>query len=129
MWKMILFPLIAAVSLAGEAHAGPFAPLVDMEITLPGGRIEQLSAPESGLAHVMLDGVEYAFRPTIMDSQPWNRVIVTIFRRVSPTAATEVLGEVELKTRRTPVAAPTEPGFRVAVTNVSLPPATSSGRS
>jgi len=116
---------MAAVTLTVDAYAGPFAPVVDMAVTLPNGRIEHLTAPESGLAHLELDGVEYAFRPTIVDSQPWHHVVITIFRRPSPDAATQIVGTVELKTRGTPQDARSVPAFKVAVTRVS-PPATNS---
>lgn len=55
-----------------------YAPVVTMSVTLPGGRTQDLTAPESGLATLQLkDGSEYGFRPTIQDSSPWNRIVIT----------------------------------------------------
>jgi len=136
MWKGLLVFVLAATSNISaqpgpniDAQPGPFAPVVEMTVTLPGGRIEHVAAPDSGLAHLVVGDVEYAFRPTILDSRPWHHVVVTIFRRVSPTAATEILGEVELKTWGTSVVAETSPAFEVAVTNVGMPPSSSQDQS
>src|SRR5438034_1135657 len=55
--------------------AGP-CPIVSISVTMPDGRTQELMAPESGLATLQLkDGTEYAFRPTIHDSSPWNRIV------------------------------------------------------
>lgn len=68
----------------GLSAAQPHAPVVTMSVTLPDGRTQELTAPESGLATLQLkDGSEYGFRPTIQDSSPWNRIVVTIFRTAS----------------------------------------------
>ena len=95
-----------------------------MSVTLPDGRTQELTAPESGLATVSLkDGTEYGFRPTIQDSTPWNRIVVTIFRTATTNAPTQILGEVELKRGGPAVDSKTNPSFKVAVPKVS-PPAT-----
>jgi hypothetical protein len=54
-----------------------------------------MTVPESALAVITVKGTEFGFRPTIEDSKPWSRVLVTIFR-MDPTV--ESLGQVELKT-------------------------------
>ena len=106
------------------AAAQPNAPVVTMSVTLPDGRTQELIAPESGLATVSLkDGTEYAFRPTIQDSAPWNRIIVTIFRTATTNAPTQTLGEIEVKRGGAAVDSKTNPSFKVAVPRVS-PPAT-----
>ena len=52
-----------------------------MSVTLPDGRTQEPTAPESGLATLQFkDGSEYGFHPTIQDSSPWNRIVVIIFR-------------------------------------------------
>jgi hypothetical protein len=57
-------------------------------------RTHELTAPESGLATLQLkDGSEYGFRPTIQDSSPWNRIVITIFRTATASAPTTVLEE------------------------------------
>jgi hypothetical protein len=101
-----------------------------MSVTTPEGRTQNLTAHESGLATVTLtDGREYAFRPTIQDSAPWNRIVVTIFKTATATEPTAIVGEVELKRGGPAVASKTNPSFKVAVTNVSAPPSAATGSS
>lgn len=114
----LLLVLITRFS-AAQTHA----PVVTMSVTLPDGRTQELTAPESGLATLRLkDGTEYAFRPTIQDSSPWNRIVVTIFKTATTSAPTTVLGEVELKRGGVAVQSKTNPSFKVAVPKVSPPP-------
>jgi len=82
-----LFGLVSGMIAAAQAYAPvvdmPMVnmPMVNMHVVLPNGEMRQVSAPESGLAVVALaDGTEYGFRPTILDSQPFHRVTVTIFK-------------------------------------------------
>ena len=113
-----LFTLAASVVVAAQ----PSAPVVTMSVTLPDGRVEELTAPESGLATTQLkDGTEYGFRPTIQDSSPWNRIVVTVFRMATATSPTQVLGEVEVKRGGPVVALKTSPSFKVAVPKVAPP--------
>jgi hypothetical protein len=120
--------LASFIVLAGMlAGAQSSAPVVTMSVTLPEGRTQELIAPESGLATVSLkDGTEYGFRPTIQDSMPWNRIVVTIFRMATTNAATQTLGEVEIKRGGSAVESRTNPSFKLAVPKVS-PPATQTG--
>ena len=112
------FMLVTSTVVAAQAYA----PVVTMSVTLPDGRTQELTAPESGLATVSLkDGTEYGFRPTIQDSTPWNRIVVTIFRTATTNAPTQILGEVELKRGGPAVDSKTNPSFKVAVPKVSLP--------
>jgi hypothetical protein len=113
------------VALMGMlAAAQSYAPVVTMIVTLPDGRTQEVTAAESGLATLSLkDGTEYGFRPTIQDSTPWNRIIVTIFRTATTNAPTQILGEVEVKRGGPAVDSKTNPSFKVAVPKVS-PPAT-----
>jgi hypothetical protein len=114
----VLFVLITRVSAAQA-----YVPVVTMSVTLPDGRTQELTAPDSGLATLQLkDGTEYAFRPTIQDSSPWNRIVVTIFRTATTSAPTTVLGEVELKRGGAAVQSKTNPSFKVSVPKVSPPP-------
>ena len=104
------------------AAAQSYAPVVTMSVTLPDGRTQEVTAAESGLATVSLkDGTEYGFRPTIQDSTPWNRIVVTIFRTATTNAPTQILGEVELKRGGPAVDSKTSPPFKVAVPKVSPP--------
>jgi len=112
-----LFMLITRLS-AAQLHA----PIVTMSVTLPDGRTHDLTAPESGLATLQLkDGREYGFRPTIQDSSPWNRIVVTIFRTATTSAPTTILGEVEVKKGGPVVQSKTSPSFKVSVPKVSPP--------
>lgn len=120
--KGVLPFLIVLTSMLAAAQSD--APVVTMSVTLPDGRTQELTAAESGLATVSLkDGTEYGFRPTIQDSKPWNRIVVTIFRTATTNAPTQILGEVELKRGGPAVNSKTSPSFKVAVPMVS-PPAT-----
>ena len=111
------------VALMGMlAAAQSYAPVVTMSVTLPDGRTQEVTAAESGLATVSLkDGTEYGFRPTIQDSAPWNRIVVTIFRTATTLAPTKILGEVEVKRGGPAVDSKTSPSFKVAVPKVSPP--------
>ena len=120
--RQLLFALLF-VLIAKFSAAQAYAPVVTMSVTLPDGRIQELTAPESGLATLQLkDGTEYAFRPTIHDSSPWNQIVVTIFRTATTNAPTTVLGEVELKSGGPAVESKTNPSFKVSVPRVSPPP-------
>jgi hypothetical protein len=113
-----LFMLAAGVVVAAQ----PSAPVVTMSVTLPDGRVEELKAPESGLATIQLqDGTEYGLRPTIQDSSPWNRIVVTVFRMATATSPTQVVGEVEVKRGGPVVDLKTGPSFKVAVPRVAPP--------
>ena len=120
--------LASFIVLAGMwAGAQSSAPVVTMSVTLPDGRTQELTAPESGLVTVSLkDGTEYGFRPTIQDSMPWNRIVVTIFRMATTNSPTQTLGEVEIKRGGSVVESKTNPSFKMAVPKVS-PPATQTG--
>jgi hypothetical protein len=124
--KGVLLAFFVAV-MGMLAAAQSSAPVVTMSVTLPDGRTQEVTAAESGLATVSLkDGAEYGFRPTIQDSLPWNRIVVTIFRTATTTAPTQILGEVEVKRGGPAVESKTSPSFKVAVPKVS-PPATQTG--
>ena len=119
--RLLLALLFGLVSRLAAAQTR--APVV----TLPDGRTQELTAPESGLATVGLkDGTEYGFRPTIQDSMPWSRIVVTIFRMATTNAPTQTLGEVEIKRGASAVKSKTNPSFKVAVPKVS-PPANHTG--
>lgn len=110
--------LLAGVISAAQAHA----PIVTMTVTTPDGRTHELTAAESGLATLTLkDGTEYGLRPTIQDSSPWNRIVVTIFRSATASAPATVLGEIELRKGGPAVDSKTNPSFKVSVPKVSAP--------
>src|SRR5688572_28588539 len=92
------FILVAVLLTGAIAGAQSHAPVVTLSVALPDGRTQELTAAESGLATLTLkDGTEYGFRPTIHDSAPWNRIVVTIFRSATSSAPTTVLGEIEVR--------------------------------
>lgn len=121
MTRRILSFAIVAVLLAGAmAAAQAHSPVVTMSVTTPDGRTHELTAAESGLGTLTLkDGTEYGFRPTIQDSSPWNRIVVTIFRSATASAPTTVLGEIELRRGGPAVYSKTNPSFKVSVPKVS----------
>ena len=117
-----LLVLIAVMLTAPMAAAQAHAPVVTMSVTTPDGRTQELTAPDSRVATVTLkDGTEYAFRPTIQDSAPWNRIVVTIFKSATSSAPTTVLGEVELQKGGPAADSKTNPSFKVSVSRVSAP--------
>src|SRR5512145_206608 len=119
--RRLLFAFCLAL-VASLAVAQPHAPVVTMSVTLPDGRTRELTAAESGLATVQLhDGSEYGFRPTIQDSSPWNRIVITIFRMATTSAPTTVLGDIEVKRAGAAVNSKTNPSFKVSVPKVSAP--------
>ena len=96
--------------------------MVRMNVTLPDGRASEVVAHESGLAEVTLsDGSSIGLRPTILDSKPWNRVVVTFFRMPTATHAAEEIEAVELKTGGAAVQMKEKPGLKVAVRTVTEP--------
>ncbi len=122
--RVSLAALVASaliLTAAAATAADPAAPIVTMSISLPDGRIQELTAPESGLATVTVDGTEYGFRPTIQDSSPWNRIVITVFK----TASSQAVGEIEVKRGMPAVALKTSPAFKVAVPKVTAAAATS----
>ena len=123
MWRKGLLAALM-VALTGAIAAAQPNPIVTMKVTLPDGQTQELTAPESGLATVTVkDGTEYGFRPTIQDSMPWNRIVVTIFRMPTTAASTQVVGELEVKKGAAAVDSKTTPSFKIAVSNVVAPPA------
>jgi hypothetical protein len=86
-----------------------------MEIRTPDGQNHALSAPESGLATLTLEGQEYGFRPTMWDDKG-TRVTVTIFRLGSAEAE---LGAVQLRAGKPAVNAKTSPDFRISLGKAS----------
>ena len=115
----VAFFILLVTVAAAQAHA----PMVTMSVTLPDGRTHELTAPESGGATgSVTDGTEYGFRPTIQDSTPSNRIVVTILGTATTNTPTQILGEVELTRGGPAVDSPTNPSFRVAVPKVSPPP-------
>jgi hypothetical protein len=119
----ILFVILMAVAIQAQTYA----PIVTMNVTLPDGQTKELTAPESGLATVTLkDGAEFGFRPTIQDDRPWSKVTIAVFKMATATHATELLGEVDVKTGAAAVPSKTTPGFKIAVTKVTAPAARTS---
>jgi hypothetical protein len=109
----------AGLLAATLVHAQP-NPVVNMLVTQPDGQRHELSAAESGLATITLkDGTEVGVRPTILDSKPWTRVVITFFRMPTATHPSEEIGSVQVRTGAAPVAAKTNPPFTVVVTSVS----------
>ena len=120
--RRLPFTLVAVLLIGAIAAAQSHAPVVTMSVTLPNGRTQELTAAESGLATLTLkDGTEYGLRPTIQDSSPWNRIVVTIFRSATSSAPTTVLGEIEVRRGGPPVESKTSPSFKVSVPKVSGP--------
>ena len=124
MTHKALMSISLVMMIAAMVAAQTYAPIVTMSITLPDGQTQELTAPESGLATLTLkDGTEFGFRPTIEDDRPWSKITVAVFKMPAAKQATQLLGEVEVKTGATAVPSKTTPIFKVAVTKVTPPAA------
>jgi len=117
-----MFAFVFATFLVGSVAAAQVNPVVKMSVSLPDGQTKELSAPESGMATVTLkDGTEVGIRPTILDSKPWTRVVLTFFKTATEAHPSEEIGSVEVKTGAAAVPSKTTPLFKVAVTSVTEP--------
>jgi hypothetical protein len=124
MTHKALMSIALVVMIVAMVAAQTYAPIVTMSITLPDGQTQELTAPESGLATLTLkDGTAFGFRPTIQDDRPWSKITVAVFKMPTATQATQLLGEVDVKTGATAVSSRTTPIFKVAVTTVTPPAA------
>jgi hypothetical protein len=113
---------MSAMLLAGSLAAAQPNPIVKMRVTLPDGETKELSAAESDLATFSLkDRTDIGVRPTILDSKPGTRVVVTFFKTPSTTHPTEEIGAIETKPGGSTVQTTTNPSFKVAVVSVSEP--------
>ena len=113
---------MSAMLVAASLAAAQPNPVVKMKVTLPDGETKELSAAESGVSTFSLkDGTAIGVRPTIVDSKPWTRVVVTFFKMPTTTHPTEEIGTAETKTGGPMVHARTNPPFQVAVVRVSEP--------
>jgi hypothetical protein len=121
--KTLIYAFVLVLVSAPFAAAQADTPLVAMSVTSSDGHAQDLSARESGLATLSVNGTEYGFRPTIQDSKPWNQIVVTIFKMATSSAPTSVLGEVDVKRAGAAVTSKTTPSFKVAVRSVSAPAA------
>ena len=118
--RSLSFAFVAVLLAEAMAAAQAHTPVVTMSVTTPDGRTHELTAAEGGLGTLTLkDGTEYGFRPTIQDSSPWNRIVVTIFRSATASAPATVLGEIELRRGGPAVDSKTNPSFKVSVPKVS----------
>jgi hypothetical protein len=113
MLMVVALWLLAPVSLFAQP------PLVKMRVTLPDGQVREVTAPESSVARLTYDKTEYEFRPTIQDSRPWRRVVVTVFKGATATTTTQQLGDAEVQTGGSPVRTKSTPAFEVAVIEVT----------
>lgn len=126
MKRVFACVVTCAMFQSGSLVLAQPSPLVKMAVTVPDGQIKELTVPESGLATFTLkDGTEIGVRPTILDSKPWTRVVVTFFKMPTPTHGVEEIGLVETKTAGPVVIAKTTPPIKVAVLSVSEPSASS----
>jgi hypothetical protein len=119
--SIVAFALVLGGSNAWAQQ--PPNPIVHVNVTLPDGQTEEVSAPESGMVSIPVkDGATIGLRPTILDSRPWSRVVVTVFNLATSTHPAEEAGSVELKTGGPATALKTPHGLKIAVTRVSPPP-------
>ena len=110
--------LMTGAAVAEAQHT----PLVTMRIATADGQSHELTARESNVAAFKLkDGTEYEVRPTVIDSLPFNRVMVSVFKAATAKETTALLGEGEVKTGGPAVDLKTKPALKVWVLKVVLP--------
>jgi hypothetical protein len=110
----------SAVLAAAPANQPAYHPQVTMSITPPSASAKTLTIAESGTATLTANGVEYGFRPTMLDDQG-TRDIITVFTMPTATKGAAEIGEVEVKLGAPAVSTKTTPSFKVAVTKVDKP--------
>lgn len=111
---------------AEEPRVPARGPLVSMSVTLPDGRIEELTTHESGLATVKAAAREYGFRPTMHDDAG-RQITITIFEMGTATEPIRELAAVELAGGGTAVASNTTPVFQVRAHKHDQPAGTTGG--
>jgi hypothetical protein len=111
---------LAAAPAAAAQNQPAYHPQVTMTITPPSGSAQTLTAAESALATLKVNGVEYGFRPTMLDDQG-TRDIVTVFTMPTATKAAAEIGHAEVKLGAAAVSTKTTPDFKVAVTKIDKP--------
>lgn len=120
--RIAMLAVCAVIAATMAAQAQTHAPVVTMKISTADGQSHELTARESSVATFKLkDGTEYEARPTIIDSSPFNRVTIAVFKSATTKEATTLLGEGEAKAGGPPVALKTKPAFTVSVTKVEAP--------
>jgi hypothetical protein len=116
--RTVVAVMIAMLMSIGTLTAQAYRPVVMMSVTLPNGQSQDLSAPESGLATVTVDGRAYGFRPTMMDDRG-ARIVIGLFDMGGPTDAVKMLAEIDTSAGGPTVTFKTTPVFKVKVTNIS----------
>ena len=107
--------LLAVATLSAQAYA----PMVSLSVTLPDHEARSFTVRGGGLATATLkDGSVWGFRPTILDSRPWTKVLVTVFRLGHSESEA---GEVSLRTGGGAVESKTTPEFRISVVKIEAP--------
>jgi hypothetical protein len=118
MGRTLLIALLTMAS-ATALLRGQTQPIVKMSVTLPDGRVTEVSAPESGLAEVTLaDQTRMGLRPTIIDDKPWTKLVVTLFRLPTANQGVQDMGSIDVRNGGPSVAFKMSPALKVAVTGV-----------
>lgn len=119
--------VVALLASPAQSFAQTYAPWVTFTITTPDGETIERTARDSSVATITLkDGTTYELRPTIVD-EPFSKVNVAIFKAATATAATTMVGELQVVKGARPVDSKTTPAFKIAVSRIDAigPPKTS----
>jgi hypothetical protein len=117
-----LLLMFGVMVMGAGAQAQTHAPMVTIRVATADGQSHEVTARESNVASFKLkDGTEYEVRPTILDSSPWNRVTVAIFKASTATETTSLVGEAEVRTGGPAVDIKGKPAFKVSVLKVVNP--------
>jgi hypothetical protein len=96
------------------------APIVKMSVTMPDGRVTQVTAPESGLAELTLpDQTRIGLIPTLIDDKPWTKAVVTLFRMPTASEGVQDMGAIEVRKGGPAVPFKLSPAVKVTVTEVT----------
>jgi ABC-type glycerol-3-phosphate transport system substrate-binding protein len=120
--RIAMLAVCAVLAASAAAQAQTHSPLVTMKIVTADGQSHELTARDSSVATFKTkDGTEYEARPTVIDSSPFNRVTIAVFKSATAKEATTLLGEGEAKAGGPAVTLKTKPAFTVSVTKVDAP--------
>jgi hypothetical protein len=122
-WLLILVALGTTLGGRSVNAAPPDSPLVTMLVSLPGGEVRPLAAHDSEtVTFALADGTLMGVRPTVLDSRPWDRTLLTFFSMGSSTRSTEEIATVEARTNGPAVGVKAVDGLKVAVSTVAMDP-------
>jgi len=115
---LVASTFVVGAGVAKAVSGDPYAPVVTLVVTPPGGSAQTFTPHESDTVTLKVGSTEYKFRPNILDAKPWTKLDVYIFKGATATAPDQVLGDIEVTTGGPAVTSKTNPAFKIQVTKV-----------